>query len=66
MTDNEMGGDMKGTGVLIVAAVCDEKGAVKVEQTRSMEAWLTNGDRFSAEWVSAVRDIFAKARGASC
>ncbi len=62
MTDNELDGKMKGTGALIVSAVCDEKAAVKVETSRSIETWLTNTDSFSADWVSAVEEIFTQTR----
>ncbi len=62
MTDDELAGEMKGTGLLIVSAVCDEKAAVKVEKPRSIEAWLTNTDNFSDLWVSAVRELFVQAR----
>ena len=39
-----------------------EKAAVKVETSRSIETWLTNTDSFSADWVSAVEEIFTQTR----
>jgi len=62
MTDNELDGRMKGTGPLIVSAVCDERAGVKVEKPRSIETWLTSADSFDAEWIAAVQEIFAQAR----
>ena len=62
MTDNEQAAKMKGTGALIVSAVCDEKAAVKVEKSRNIETWLTDESRFSEEWIAAVQEIFFQTR----
>jgi len=60
-TDNESGGTMKGTGSLIVSAVSDEKAGIAAA-VPSIEAWLTDTERFSVEWSTAVRDTIAQAR----
>jgi hypothetical protein len=63
-TVNELSGDMKGTGSLIVSAVCDEKAGITAA-VPSLETWLTDTERFSAEWITAVRETIAQARSAA-
>jgi len=63
-TINELGGNMKGTGSLIVSAVCDEKAGIGAAVT-SLETWLTNAGQFSADWIAAVRETIAQARSAA-
>jgi hypothetical protein len=56
----ELADHYKNTGRLLMSAVADEKngreGAVSALQT-----WLTDPDRFSRSWISAVNDIVRKA-----
>jgi heme oxygenase len=62
-TDNELGGKMKETGSLIVSAVSDEKAGIAAA-VPAIEAWLTDSGRYSAEWITAVRETIARARSA--
>jgi hypothetical protein len=59
--DKELDGSMKGTGLLIVSAVCDEKAGIAAALP-SIESWLMDADRFSKEWCAAVQDTIAQAR----
>ena len=61
MTDGESGGRMKGTGLIIVSAVSDEKAGIAAA-VASIESWLTDVERFSAKWCTAVRETIAQAR----
>jgi hypothetical protein len=61
LTDNELDGSMKGTGLLIVSAVCDEIAGIAAA-VPSIESWLMDDDRFSKEWCAAVQDTIAQAR----
>lgn len=61
LTDNELAGSMKGTGYLIVSAVCDETAGITAA-VPSMESWLMDADRFSKEWCAAVRNTITQAR----
>jgi len=58
----EWAGRFKDTGVLLVAAVADEKDGIEAAAT-SIEGWMTDASRFPAPWIEAVRSIIAKARG---
>lgn len=60
-TDRELGGKLKGTGTLIISAVCDESAGI-AEAVSSLEPWLSDGERFSAQWIAAVRDTIVLAR----
>ena len=57
----ELAGTLRGTGMLIVSAVCDEKAGI-TEAVSSIEPWLTDSNRFPAGWIAAVRDTIAEAR----
>ena len=59
-TDNELDGKMKGTGSLIVSAVCDEMAGI-AGAVPSLDVWLTDPERFSADWSEAVRETIALA-----
>jgi len=61
-TANELGGKLRGTGSLIVSAVCDEKAKIRADTSRSIETWLTDSQRFDATWITSVRETFAQAR----
>lgn len=61
LTDNEMNGSMKGTGYLIVSAVCDEKAGIATALP-SIETWLMDAGRFGKEWCAAVHGTIAQAR----
>jgi len=61
LTDNESGGTMKGTGDLIVSAVCDEKAGIAAA-VPSIEVWLTDAERFSTQWIAAVQETIAQSR----
>jgi hypothetical protein len=63
-TDDELGRSMKGTGVLIVAAVSDEKAGIAAAVVSLVE-WLTDPGRFSTKWCEAVRETVARARSAA-
>jgi hypothetical protein len=63
-TENESDGKMKGTGSLIVSAVSDEKAGI-MTAVQSIEAWLTDTERFSAAWIATVKDTIAQARSAA-
>lgn len=60
-TDRELGGSMRGTGLIVVSAVCDEMAGI-AGAVASIEPWLTDGDRFPEGWVAAVRETIASAR----
>ena len=61
LSGNELGGSMKGTGYLIVSAVCDEMAGIAAA-VPSIESWLMDADRFSKEWCAAVQKTIAQAR----
>jgi heme oxygenase len=63
-TDDELGRTMQGTGMLIVAAVSDEKAGIAAA-VASLEEWLTDPGRFSSKWCDAVRGMVARARSAA-
>lgn len=62
-TDGELQGRFKGTGALIVSAVCDQKAGI-TEAINSLQPWLTDPERFSPTWIEAVSDLFQQARAA--
>jgi len=64
VTDDELGRTMMGTGRLIVSAVSDEKAGIAAA-VASLEGWLTDPGRFSAQWCDAVRETIARARSAA-
>jgi hypothetical protein len=49
---------------LIVSAVSDEKAGI-MTAVQSIEAWLTDTERFSAAWIATVKDTIAQARSAA-
>lgn len=48
-------------GPIVVGAVADERLGNEMA-VRSVERWLTDADRFSATWISVVRETLAEAR----
>ncbi len=61
-SDNELNGKLKGTGALIVSAVCDEHAGIS-EAVKSLLTWLTDAERFQQEWIEAVKTALTEARG---
>jgi heme oxygenase len=60
-TDGELQGRFKNTGVLIVAAVCDQAAGV-TDAVTSLLPWLTDVKRFSLQWTAAVQKTLEGAR----
>jgi heme oxygenase len=60
-TEGELQGRFKNTGVLIVAAVCDQAVGV-TDAVTSLLAWLTDAERFSPPWIAAVLRTMEAAR----
>lgn len=50
-------------GRVIASAVADERGGVD-NAVETVESWLTDSERFPAEWIAAVRRTIARARQA--
>jgi len=61
-TDGELQGRFKNTGMLLVAAVCDEAAGIP-DAVTSLVSWLTDADRFSGRWIAAVTQTVELARG---
>lgn len=61
VTDGELQGRLKNTGSLIVAAIADEAAGI-CEAATSLLTWLVDAERFSGEWIAAVRQTEEKAR----
>ena len=59
-TEGELQGRFKRTGDLIISAVCDQSAGVS-EAVNSLLPWLTDGARFSPEWIAAVTKTLASA-----
>jgi heme oxygenase len=62
-TDGELQGRFKGTGTLLVAAVCDQEAGI-TEAVSSLQSWLTDAERFAPAWIAAVLETLAQAREA--
>ncbi len=60
-THGELDGAMQGMGRLLVSAVCDEKAGIP-GAVASVKEWATDSGRFSAEWITAVRETLAHAK----
>ena len=60
-TDGELHGRLKGTGALIISAVCDQEVGI-TEAVDSLVSWLTDPERFSPQWVGAVLKTLEEAR----
>ena len=60
-TDGELHGRFKGTGALIVAAVCDQDAGI-TEAVSSLQGWLTDPERFPDAWITAVADAVRSAQ----
>lgn len=58
-TDGELQDRFKRTGDLIISAVCDQKAGV-TEALSSLLIWLTDTERFSSQWISAVEKTVAQ------
>ena len=56
----EIAAEFKNTGQLLVAAVADEKNGIE-GSVAALKDWLTDGHRFSTEWIRAVKKTLAKA-----
>lgn len=52
-TEGELQGRVKRCGDLIVSAVCDQSAGIS-EAVRILLPWLTDPERFSPEWISAL------------
>lgn len=62
LVGSELAERLAGTGYLLVAAVADERAGIEQAVT-SVEAALTDPQRFPQQWIDAVQEIVAKARG---
>jgi heme oxygenase len=62
-TDGEQGGSYRGTGALIVSAVCDEAAGIP-RAVDSLQPWLSEPERFSPAWIAAVASTLEQARAA--
>jgi len=60
-TDSELLGRFKRTGDLIVSAVCDQQAGVN-DAVSSLLPWLTDAERFSAQWIAAVLNTLEQAQ----
>lgn len=60
-TDGEMQGRFKGTGKMIVSAVCDQTAGIS-EAVTSLVPWLTDAERFSPQWIAAVTQTLEMAQ----
>lgn len=59
-TESELQGRLKRCGDLIVSAVCDHSAGIS-EAVGSLIPWLTDPERFSPEWISAVTKTLKQA-----
>lgn len=59
-TEGELQGRLKRCGDLIVSAVCDQSAGIS-EAVGSLLPWLTDPERFSPEWISAVAKTLKQA-----
>jgi len=59
-TGPEMAAKLRNTGQLLVAAIADEKSGIE-GSVAALRDWLTDGNRFSTEWIRAVEKTLAKA-----
>ena len=59
-SDGELRGRLKGTGYLIVSAVCDNAAGI-TDAESSLLAWLLDKDFFPEQWLSAVRNTLDRA-----
>jgi heme oxygenase len=60
-TDDELSGRFRNTGRLIVAAVCDDVAGV-TGAVSSLLSWLTDAERFTPQWITAVENTLQQAR----
>ncbi len=60
-TDGELQGRFNGTGKMIVSALCDQAAGIS-EAVTSLLPWLTDAERFSPQWISAVTKTLEMAR----
>jgi heme oxygenase len=60
-TDGELQGRFKGTGTLIVSAVCDQEAGI-TEAVTSLVPRVTDRERFSPKWIAAVLKTLEQAR----
>lgn len=60
-TDGELRGRLKGSGLLIVSAVCDREAGI-ADAVRSLVPWITDAERFSPQWIAAVFKTLEQAR----
>jgi len=59
-TNNQLQGRLKGTGSLIISAVCDQSLGI-AEAVNSLLPWLTDEKRFYPEWIVAVKQTMGLA-----
>lgn len=62
-TDDELHGRFKGTGALIISAVCDQNAGI-TDAVACLQGWLTDPERFPAAWIAAVNAAIQSARSA--
>ncbi len=60
-SNDELGGRLSRTGELIASAVCDEAQGIS-NAVDSLVSWITDGQRFPAAWIEAVKSITELAR----
>jgi len=60
-TEGELQGRLKRTGDLIVSAVCDDSAGI-TDAVNSLLPWLIDAQRFSPQWIVAVKQTLGLAR----
>lgn len=60
-TADELQGRFRGTGKLIISAVCDQEAGI-ANAVGSLQPWLTDAARFSPQWIAAVLRTLEQAR----
>lgn len=53
---------LRGMGGILVAAVADERSGIE-NAVPSLTEWVCSADRFPPEWIAAVQETLARARG---
>lgn len=56
-TDGEIQGRFRGTGMMVLSAVCDQAAGM-AGAVSSLQPWLTDPDRFDESWIETVQDTF--------
>ena len=58
---DQLAGTFRNTGRLLISAVADEKNGIE-GTVDALQEWLTDTNRFSTEWIHAVKKTIGKAR----